>query len=257
VVLVLMLLGGGWLWVRGSSLVSVDRVTVTGLRGPSSRPIRAALLSAARDMTTLDVNMSALRVAVAPFPAVKSLDVSTQFPHGMRIRVLELVPVGVLAVGDRKIPVGANGTLLPSDSGAGLASIPVSAPPGGPRVTAGATRNAVAVLAAAPLWLRARVAQVSTTTANGLVAEMHDGPQIYFGDAGELRAKWMAVAAVLADPGSEGAAYIDVTVPERPAVAGVAGASSSGQTSADAAPADPTGATGSGDAPGDAATSGG
>jgi cell division protein FtsQ len=235
-----LLLGGGWLWLRGSSLVSVDRVTVTGLRGPDSGQIRTALLSAARNMTTLDVNLPALRVAVAPFPVVKGIRVSTQFPHGIRIRVLEQSAVGAVTVDGRRIAVAADGTLLPSDNASGLPSVPVSVPPGGPRLTSGSARNAVALLAAAPGWLRSRITQVSNTAAHGLVAELHDGPDIYFGDATMLRAKWTAAAAVLADPGSKGAAYIDVTVPERPAAGGVAGVTSSGQS----ASTDSTGATG-------------
>lgn len=243
-VLVLGLLGGGWLWVRGSALVSVDRVTVTGLRGPGSSKIRAALLAAAKNMTTLEVDAAALRVAVAPFPVVKSIRVSTQFPHGMRIRVLEQTPVADLTVDGRRIPVAADGTLLPSSAGAALASIPVSVPPGGTRVAAGPTLGAVYVLAAAPEWLRARVVQVSDTPSNGLVAEMHNGPEIYFGDATLLRAKWTAAAAVLADPGAEGAAYIDVTVPERPAAGGVASTTNSSSTGSEASTLSGAAATG-------------
>ena len=242
--LVVILLGAGWLWVRGSSLVSVDRVTVTGVQGPDAGQIRSALLSSARNMTTLDVNVSALRVAVAPFPVVKSISVSTQFPHGMRIHVIEQVPVGAVTGGGRRIAVAGDGTLLPSANASGLPSIPVSVPPGGTRVSAGATLNEVTLLAAAPGWLRARVTQVSTTAANGLVAEMRNGPQIYFGDAGDLRAKWTAAAAVLADPSSEGAAYVDVSVPERPAAGGVAGAATSGQSPTSGEAAGSTSATG-------------
>ena len=146
-VLVIMLLGGGWLWVRGSSLVSVDHITVTGLRGRNTSQIRSALMSAARNMTTLEVNVAALRVAVAPFPVVKGISVSAQFPHGLRIRVLEQGAVGALTVDGRRIPVAADGTLLPSVSASGLPSIPVSVPPGGPRVTSSADRGAVAVSA--------------------------------------------------------------------------------------------------------------
>ena len=36
-------LGGGWLWLRDSSLVSIDRVSVTGESGPDAAQIRAAL----------------------------------------------------------------------------------------------------------------------------------------------------------------------------------------------------------------------
>jgi hypothetical protein len=45
------------------------------------------------------------------------------------------------------------------------------------------------------------------------------------GDTRRLAAKWRAVVAVLADPGSVGASYIDVTDPGRPA-AGVSSGSS-------------------------------
>lgn len=243
-VLVLGLLGGGWIWVRGSALVSVNRITVTGLSGPSSGQIHAALVSAAHDMTTLSVKMSALRIAVAPFPVVKSLSVSTQFPHGMRIRVTEQVAIGAVTVDGRRIAVAPDGTLLPSVSASGLASIPVSVPPGGTRLSDGATRGAVAVLAAAPAWLRARVAQVSSTSANGLVAALRAGPKIYFGSASQLRAKWAAAAAVLAAPSSAGAAYIDVTVPERPAAGGVASTAAAGQSTVPGGAANSAGATG-------------
>ena len=55
------LLAGGWLWLRGSSLVAVRHVRVTGVHGSQARAIDAALSSAARGMTTLDVHPAALR----------------------------------------------------------------------------------------------------------------------------------------------------------------------------------------------------
>jgi cell division protein FtsQ len=238
-----LLLGGGWFWLRGSSLVAVDRVTVTGVSGPGSGAIRAALLGAARSMTTLQVNRSALRAAVAPFPIVRTLRVTTQFPHGMRIRVLEQVAVGALSSGGRRIAVAGDGTLLPSVSASGLPSVPVSVAPAGARVGAGPARAEVALLAAAPAWLRSRVTQVSTTSADGLVAELHNGPELRFGAASALRAKWTAVAAVLADQSSQGAAYIDVNVPERPAAGGVPGAATAATSGANVATTGLAGAT--------------
>jgi hypothetical protein len=81
--------------------------------------------------------------------------------------------------------------------------------------------GAVAVLAAAPYQLLERVTQVLTIAPHGLVAQMRSGPSVYFGDSAELAAKWTAAAAVLADPGSVGAVYVDVTDPARPAAGGV------------------------------------
>lgn len=102
--LVVAVLAGGWLWLRDSSLVAVRRVTITGVSGPDAGRIRGALALAARNMTTLDVKNGELNTAVAPYPVVKSISVSTQFPHGMRIRVTEEIPVGEIMVGGARLP---------------------------------------------------------------------------------------------------------------------------------------------------------
>ena len=227
VALVLGLLAAGWLWVRDSSLVAVNRVSVTGISGPDATQIRRALTTAARTMTTLDVSVSQLRTAVAPYPVVKDLHVSTQFPHGMKIAVAEQIPVAQITVGWRAIPVAGDGTLLHDLPGSGsLPSIQLRVPPGGARVTDPQAREAVSILAAAPYPMLAHISQVVSEPSHGLVAQIRNGPSVYFGDATALSAKWAAVTAVLADPGSAGADYIDVTDPRRPAAGASAGATS-------------------------------
>jgi len=136
IVALVILLGGGFLWLRDSSLVAVQRVRVTGASGPDAAQIRSALVAAAQNMTTLDVKTGQLRTAVAPYPVVKRLDVSTQFPHGMLIRVIEQAPVAVVLTGPRRIAVSGDGTLLhdvvPISS---LPTISLHVPPGGSRLT--------------------------------------------------------------------------------------------------------------------------
>ena len=243
---VLALLGGAWLWVRQSSLVAVKRVTVAGASGPDAGEIRSALVSAARDMTTLDVHMSHLRTAVSPYPVVKRLQVSTQFPHGMRIRVIEQVPVAVVQVEGRRTPVAGDGTLLRDVStGAQLPSIGLTVAPGGTQLT-GIAGTEVRLLAAAPYQLLPKVQLASSDSTHGLVVQMRNGPRVYFGGADRLAAKWDAVAAVLAAPSSAGADYIDVTDPARPA-AGTGsdgGASTAPASSASAGSSGGTGTTG-------------
>jgi cell division protein FtsQ len=216
VVLGVALLGGAWLWVRQSSLVSIKRVSVAGASGPDAAQIRSALISAARDMTTLDVQMSHLRTAVSPYPVVKGLQVSTQFPHGMRIRVIEHVPVAVVQVDGRRTPVAGDGTLLRDvTTDAELPSIDLSVAPGGTQVT-GMAGTEVRMLAAAPYQLLPKVQLASSDSTHGLVVQLRDGPRVYFGGADRLAAKWDAVTAVLAAPSSSGADYIDVSDPARP-----------------------------------------
>jgi cell division septal protein FtsQ len=159
----------------------------------------------------------------------------------MRIRVIEQVPVAAIVVGGHTIAVAGDGTLLhdvvPSAS---LPMIPLRVPPGGPRLSEPEALQAVAVLAAAPFQLLGRISQVTTVPSHGLVAQLRNGPSVYFGDTTRLPAKWVAVAAVLADSGSAGALYIDVTDPERPA----AGADSTTTTTGSGSGASATGASG-------------
>lgn len=228
----LIVLGGAYLWVRDSSLVGVQTVRIIGASGPDARQIRAALRAAARTMTTLDVKMRALQTAVAPYPVVKRLDVSTQFPHGMSIRVSEQVPVAVVEAGGRRIAVAGDGTLLHDMRGdARLPVIWLSVVPGGPRLSGYALSEA-RLLAAAPYPLLGRLSQVSDGPAHGLAGQLRNGPSLYFGSGAKLTAKWAAVTEVLASPSSAGAQYIDVTDPARPAAGAGSGSAGGGSPAA-------------------------
>ncbi len=229
VAVVLVALGGAWLWLRDSSLVAVQRVTVTGASGPDARQIRVALVAAARSMTTLDVQISTLRTAVSPFPVVKGLQVSTNFPHGLRIRVIEQIPVATLASDAHRIVVAGDGTLLRDISPpSSLPTISVPVLPGGSKLTDPRALAAVAVLAAAPYQLLSHVQQVTANATHGVVVQLRNGPSMYFGDPSLLSAKWLAATGVLGDPGSNGASYIDVSDPYRPAAGAAAPTASTG-----------------------------
>jgi cell division protein FtsQ len=228
-----ILLGGGWLWFRDSPLVAVEKVTVTGENGPDAAAIRSALVASARSMTTLDVQTSRLYAAVSAYPVVRSLRVSTEFPHGMRIRVLEELPVAQVVVDGHRIAVAADGTLLRDlASVPALPTIQLAVPPGGPRVMAAGALEELHAARTAPRDLLPRITLISVVRGPGLVVRLHDGPAVYLGDDRGLRAKWASAVAVMADQGSAGAAYIDVTDPARPAAGAVAQTSSGGgQTS--------------------------
>jgi cell division protein FtsQ len=224
--LVAGLLGGGWLWLRGSSLVAVDQVRISGVRGPQAIQIDDLLRSTARRMTTMDFDATALRSAVTAFPVVASIEVSTGFPHAVRIRVTERPPVATLLAGGQRTALAADGTAL----GAQLASSSLPtltgsfAPIPGQRVTDVSLRAEVAVLGAAPAVMGRFVARVYES-AEGLTVAMRNGLLVYFGDPSRPHAKWLSLARVLADPSSAGARYVDVRVPGRPA-AGLPGTSS-------------------------------
>jgi cell division protein FtsQ len=218
---VIAVLGLGWFWLRDSPLVSVDKVTVIGVTGPDASRIRGALTDAALDMTTLHVSQGDLRSAVAAYPQVKGLRVTTHFPHGLDISVTEHNPVAVIVADGKRVPVAGNGQLLRSVPPGDLATVQMATVPGGDRLADPRANAAVAMLAAAPAALRSRVQNVWTGS-HGLTARLSRGPLLYFGTTDRLAAKWVAVTTVLQNPDSAGALYLDVRIPERTAAGGLA-----------------------------------
>ena len=220
-VLVVALLAGGWLWMRDSALARVSEVTVSGATSSEAARIRAALETAARDMTTLHVRHEALRSAVEAYPSVAGLRVDTDFPHGMAIQVVEHRPVAALEAGGSRVPVTASGRLLTGvRADRELPTIRRKASPGGQRVRDARTRAAVAVAAAAPEALLERSERIRYGP-DGLTLELRDGPPLIFGSPDDARAKWTAAARVLAQPSAAGATYLDLRVPGRVAAGGL------------------------------------
>jgi cell division protein FtsQ len=220
----LPLLGGGWLWLRHSSLVAVQHVRVSGVHGSEAKAIEAALTGAAKRMSTLDVSTSKLRAAVASYPVVGDVRVHTSFPHGLRIEVIEQSPVATLTAGGVRTAVAADGVVLGeahASSSLPTLSSQVQLTPG-EHVREAALLGELTLLGAAPKAL-AKSAERAYSGSKGLTLLMHGGLRVYFGDASRPHAKWASLVRVLADPGSVGASYVDVRVPERPAAGFPAG----------------------------------
>ncbi len=208
------------MWIRSSSLVRVEEVSVTGIDGAQAKQIKRALQAAGRDMTTLDVREDALRSAVAAYPVVRSLRTETDFPHGLRIVVNAYEPVAAVRSGAGLTAVAGDGTLLRGSATRGLPVVAVRARRGGDRLGRGHALGAVRLMAAAPRALRSRVARVYLGP-RGLTTSMQNGPKLYFGGAAQPSAQWGAAAQVLASSTSRGAAYVDLRIPDRPVAGGL------------------------------------
>lgn len=231
-----VLLGGLWMLVRDSSIVRVKQVEVVGVDGAKASRLRAAAL----EQTTLNVDEGRLRATLGDRPPVKSFRVTTDFPNRLRIEVVLFRPVAVVAPNESGgVAVASDGTVL---QGVSIANLPrISGTTAQGRVQEPKAMQAVSIVAAAPEALLPRIAGVRWDAERGAVVTMRRGPELYFGDADQLKAKWAAVVTVLADPASAGARYVDVRVPRRPAVGGVQGGVQGGID-----PADPTQSLGSG-----------
>ncbi len=208
------------LWLRNSSLVRVEDVSVSGIDGPQAAQITRALESAGRDMTTLHVRHNALLSAVAAFPVVRSLRTETDFPHGLRITINAYEPVAAVRAGGGLTAVARDGTLLRGTATRDLAVVAIRARRGGDRLRRGTALAGVRVLAGAPRALRGRVARIYRGP-RGLTATMENGPKLYFGSGDRPDAQWRAAAQVLASRTSRGASYVDLRIAERPVAGGL------------------------------------
>jgi cell division protein FtsQ len=212
-------------WFRDSSLVAVREVEVRGASGADREQIVAQLTDAAEEMTTLHVRNDELANAVREFPSVASVSADAGFPHGLEITVVEHQPRLIAHGGDRQVPVAADGSLLPGvkTGDEKLPELSIDELPGAGRLSGDALSEALAI-GAAPAPLRPLIAGASVSKDYGTVVAMRDGIELRFGSRDRRHEKWAAVAAILADEQLESATYVDVRVPDRPAVGGASAA---------------------------------
>lgn len=229
---VLGLLAGAYqFWFKNSSFVAVEELTISGIRGPEQQEVEAALTAAAEDMSTLDVDVGALEAAVARFPTVTGVEADADFPHDLALTVSERPPVLIATAGDQEAPVAGDGTVLQGvDLGdLKLPSVAVEELPAQGRLSGDALEIA-RVMGPAPPALLELVEEIAIGGEEGVEVTLRGGVPVWFGGADHAAAKWDATAAILADPEIDHLTYVDVRVPERPAVGGAAPAVSESTT---------------------------
>ena len=208
-------------WLRDSSLVAVRDVKVEGVSGADRERIVTALTGAAREMTTLHVRTDRLASAVGAFPSVASVSADASLPHGLTIQVSERRPALIARDGDEQVPVAADGSLLRGLEleDERLPALHVDSLPASGRLSGDPLAEA-RVIGAAPAPLRPLVEDAAISRDHGVVVTARGGIELRFGGAGRAGSKWRAVAAILTDPNLTSLSYVDVAVPDRPAVGG-------------------------------------
>ena len=130
-------------------------------------------------------------------------------------------PTAVIGSGPEAVAVAADGSLLrwfplPEDNS--LPRLPLEAPPKGDRL-AGPVLEQARVLGVAPPELR-RYVDSSYYGESGVDVLLDSGIELRFGDDSQASRKWIAAAAVLANPEVEALDYVDLHSPRRPAYGG-------------------------------------
>ena len=227
-------------WFRDSSFVAVNDVQVKGVTSDDRTQIVTALTHAGEDMTTLHVRTDDLEAAVSRFPTVAGVKADANFPHGLTIDVSERSATMVASDGEHQMAVAADGTVLPGVDAAddGLPTVDVDKVPESGTLTGVPLQEAL-VIGGAPPQLRALIEHTSYKGENGVTLSMKGDVELRFGDGERAAQKWAAAAAVLADPKLTAVTYVDLRVPERPAVGGTGEGATGEDTTIDPAATDP------------------
>jgi len=207
----------GWLFFQ-SALLAVSEIAVTGdSNAPAEEIVAQSGLTAG--IPTITVDEAAVEAALEADPWVAKAQVRVTWPGTVEVTVLEHIPAGWVAAGDRWV--------LASSAGAVLMS--AAAPPeGAPVIDLGSRRRirpgkaftgpmvvgALEFAGTLPAPLAADA--VVTKGETGLEAEIA-GHQVVLGRPDDMAAKAVAMVA-LVDAGLAPEAVVNLVSPTRPAV---------------------------------------
>lgn len=225
-------------WLATGPLLAVSGVSVSGYDRDDRPALEAALAEAAADGTVLRPPVTAMRLAAARFPWVASVSVERDWPRGVSVQVVQAEPVAVAASAEGAVLVSEAGRVLGPVSGKpGLGWLRLGqAPPAAGYALPEDARAALGFVAAADPEVGARVRALRVDERGLLTGRLAGGPELRLGRPERLGAKAIALGLVLArlTPEEErAAAYVELSVPERPAVGGLADAEAATATEPD------------------------
>jgi cell division protein FtsQ len=211
-----------------TSMFAVRKLDIVGGSPRVQEELRAAL-APELGRSLLRVDSAEIARRVAPLPDVIDVTYDRRFPHTLHVRVLAERPVLLLRRGKTDTwLVSARGRVMRELRTAKLSSLPRVWVPTTTSVTVGETlaprSGGLAAAALAPISRGTfpTAVRIVRETGTELTLVLRSGLEIRLGGLGDLRLK-LAIArrilrAVHADASSTG--YLDVSVPERPVIAG-------------------------------------
>jgi cell division protein FtsQ len=211
VLLVVVTVGAIWL-VFFSSVLTVKHVDVEG----ESQLTRDKVLAAAKvpvGAHLAQLDLADIRTRVTGLAAVKSVDVSREWPDGVLIRVTERHEVAVVQIGDRYQAMDSDGVLFKT-----FAHPPAALPRvvAGPTIGSDALAESARVIAALPPGLAARVDHVGVRGIDQVTLTLRSGATVIWGSDGQSALKAQVLDRLLAHP----ARTYDVSVPGQPVTTG-------------------------------------
>jgi cell division protein FtsQ len=208
---------GAYLLARQSSVFALERIEVEGAPPGVAAEVRSSL-GAYRGESLIKFDSDGAARRLSKVAEIAQARFDRAFPHTLKVRVRLERPVAVLRRGSDAWLVSASARVLrklerpfprlPRIWVQRSVDVAVNATLGGP-----GARGIAAVAPLRPLRLGADVRQVLTADGE-LTLVLASGTELRLGNSGDLRLKLSIAKQLL--PLATGAAYVDISVPERP-----------------------------------------
>jgi len=206
-----------------SPLLAIKEVTLSGATRTTAHEVaRAVDLDSSDNLLLLRTDEVA--AAVKKLPWVKSVSVDRMLFGTVKVTVTEREPAMTVALGERRYLIDRRGRVLsPTESAEGLpvlAGLQESLPEPGDRLRSAQLKGALQAFSKFPRRLQRDVQAVFAPTVERITFQLSDGIQVRYGAAEDTRSKIEVLEVLLARLRREGrgALYVDVRVPEAPAV---------------------------------------
>jgi cell division protein FtsQ len=184
----------------------------------------AAVAELDHDDNVLTLSPDTIESAAESLPWVKSARVQRRLPGTIRVELVERRPAMILTAPNGEWTIDPHGRVLAEGSAYSRLPTIASASPAtfspGDKVAAPQLRAVLAAAGVMPGGLRKRVEAAFAPTPQRISFSLRNGMSIRFGSANRAEDKIKVVTAILDRVSATGEmpAYIDVRVPESPAV---------------------------------------
>jgi cell division protein FtsQ len=211
---------GAYAIARGTSMFAIERVEIRGADPTAARAVRGAL-EPLEGTSLLALGRGEVERRAQGLPYVVSASYDRDFPHTLRVTIVEERPVAVVHRGHDLFLVSARGRVIRPLAAKAMLDLPRIWLPRDADVSVGATLGgdpAAAVAALVPLRRLRFPLRVATAEASGgqLSVRLRTGLEVRLGDSRDLPLK-LSVARQIAPTIAAGTAtYLDVSVPDRP-----------------------------------------
>jgi cell division protein FtsQ len=224
-------------WLATGPVLTINGVTVKGYRGPDAAQLQSELAAAAsHGGSLLSPPVDNMTAIAQKFPGVQTISVARAWPLGLTVTVISADPFAVVtARGERSVVVSNRGLVMgPVPRHTIRASIVLSEPiPAFGKPLPVWAMQVIGFLEVIHPHTRPRIRGLAYAQGQ-LTGHFIKGPLLILGTLDRMADKAVAVNAVLAAVSAKTFAtktYLDVTVPDRPALGTGAPPSATASTS--------------------------